>query len=188
VVNSFVALNDISHAIEFGCGDGNQLSLLSIPHYTGVDVSATILERCRTRFPSVGDTVDGRLRANHTFADYGELADVPAAGLGLSLDVLFHLIEDPVFDDYMHTLFRFSTDYVIIYSSDCDRRSPDQHVRHRLVSAYVRRMFPDWSLLARIPNRFPFDPARPSDTSFADFMVFGRGLRGCRLHIPAGDA
>ena len=40
-VNGFVELNAIRSAIEFGCGDGNQLSLLSVPRYTGVDVSPT---------------------------------------------------------------------------------------------------------------------------------------------------
>jgi SAM-dependent methyltransferase len=172
-VNGFVALNAVRSVIEFGCGDGNQLSLLSIPHYTGVDVAPTVLERCRARFP------------NHLFVDRSRLADVPTADLGLSMDVIFHLTEDAVFADYMRTLFALSADFVIIYSSDYDARSPDRHVRHRLVADYVRRMLPAWTLLARVPNIYPFDPRRPHDTSFADFMVFGRGRCDCHLLIPA---
>lgn len=36
--------------IEFGCGDGNQLSLLQVPGYTGVDVSRSAVEKCRSKF------------------------------------------------------------------------------------------------------------------------------------------
>jgi SAM-dependent methyltransferase len=172
-VNAFVELNDVRSVIEFGCGDGNQLSLLSIPQYTGVDVSATVLARCRARFP------------NHVFVDPTGLADVPAASLGLSMDVIFHLTEDAVFADYMRALFGLSADYVIIYSSDCDARAPDRHVKHRLVSDYIRRVLPGWALLARVPNIYPFDARQPHDTSFSDFMVFGRGRRDCHLLIPA---
>jgi hypothetical protein len=172
-VNGFVELNAIRSVIEFGCGDGNQLSLLSVPHYTGVDVSPTVLARCRARF------------ANHLFVDPSELADVPTAGLGLSLDVIFHLTEDAAFEAYMRSLFGLSEDFVIIYSSDCDAQPPDRHVRHRPVSDYVGRTFPAWSLLARVPNIYPFDPRHPNDTSFADFMVFGRGRRDCHLLIQA---
>ncbi len=171
-VNSFVELNAVHSVIEFGCGDGNQLSLLSVPQYTGVDVSPTVLERCRARFPS------------HKFVDPSQLADVPTAGLGLSMDVIFHLTEDTVFEEYMRSLFGLSADFVIIYSSDCDGRPPDRHVRHRLVSDYVHGAFPAWALLARVPNIYPFDPRHPNDTSFADFMVFGRGRRACHLLIP----
>jgi SAM-dependent methyltransferase len=173
-VNAFVDLNHIERVIEFGCGDGNQLSLLSVPHYTGVDVSPTVLDRCRVRFP-------GR---HHRFVDSQGLPGEPKAGLGLSMDVIFHLTEDAVFAEYLRNLFAFAADFVIIYASDRDVMTPDAHVRHRFVSDYVRRAFREWSLLARVPNIYPFDPRRPNDTSFSDFMVFGRGLKPCRLLIP----
>lgn len=174
-VNAFVEFNDVTRVIEFGCGDGNQLSLLSVPDYIGIDISTTILEQCRARFP-------GR---NHRFVGYADLPNVPESSLGLSMDVIFHLIEDAVFEDYMRNLFRLSTDYVIIYSSDSDLSSPDRHVRHRTVSDYVRRAFPDWVKLAHVPNLYPYSPSSPNGTSFSNFMVFGRGRRACHLLIPA---
>jgi SAM-dependent methyltransferase len=176
-INTFVALNGLSRVNEFGCGDGNQLGLLAIPHYTGVDVSPTVLERCRLRFPGPG----------YAFVDQADLATLPPAELGLSLDVIFHLTEDAVFEHYLRTLFALSTDFVIIYASDRDTATMDQHVRHRAVSDSVRRMFPEWMLLAKLPNIYPFDPRRPHDTSFADFMVFGRRHRECLLMIPTAD-
>ena len=45
----------------------------------------------------------------------GETAD-----LALSLDVVFHLVEDEVFAQYMQTLIQAGNRYVIIYASDTD--------------------------------------------------------------------
>ena len=39
VLNEFVAREKIASVVEFGCGDGNQLSLSRYPRYTGFDVS-----------------------------------------------------------------------------------------------------------------------------------------------------
>jgi hypothetical protein len=46
---------------------------------------------------------------------------------------------------------------------------------------------PDWRLLAHLPNRYPFDPGRPDDTSFADFFIYGRPGAACRITVPAED-
>jgi len=46
VINGVIALNGIAHVADFGCGDGNLLSLLRPPAYTGLDVSETVLARC----------------------------------------------------------------------------------------------------------------------------------------------
>jgi hypothetical protein len=122
------------------------------------------------------------------FVDRNGLADTAEAELGLSMDVMFHLTEDAVFVEYMRNLFSVSKRYVIIYASDQDAATADEHVRHRHVSGYVRRAFGEWALLARVPNIYPFDPRRPNDTSFSDFMVFGCVQRGCRLLIPSAAA
>lgn len=174
-INEFVALNNISTVIEFGCGDGNQANQLRIPHYTGVDVSPTALARCRKLCS----------QSDYLFIAPEELANTSMADLTLSLDVIFHLVEDDVFAKYIQNIFTFALRYVIIYSSDKDASHPAQHVRHRHVSAYVRQMYPEWRYLAKIPNIYPADPARPDETSFADFMIFGREPGPCRLLVPA---
>src|SRR5579864_6395854 len=43
ILNGFVARHGIQSVIEFGCGDGNQLSLASYPSYVGLDVSRTAI-------------------------------------------------------------------------------------------------------------------------------------------------
>lgn len=175
VVNGFVALNGITRVIEFGCGDGNQLGHFTIPDYTGIDVSPTVLARCRARYPALA------------FLDRTGLADLTPADLTLSLDVVFHLTEDAVFDAYIADLFGFATRFVIVYASDHNATTADAHVRHRAVSAHVQRTQPDWSLVARLPNRHPFHPARPHDTSFAGFLVFSRGGGGCVVSVPPAN-
>ncbi|WP_454916397.1 class I SAM-dependent methyltransferase [Xanthobacter sediminis] len=173
-INSFVELNQIKSVIEFGCGDGNQLSLLSVPSYTGLDVSDVALERCRARNSDRG----------YHFINYADLATARMAELGMSIDVVFHLVEDGIFEKYIRDLFSLSEKYAIIYSSDYDNAWPDRHVRHRFVSDYIQKRHPEWSLLARIPNLYPFDLENPNETSFCDFMVFGRGHRSCQLFVP----
>src|SRR5690606_21928172 len=50
VLNAFVRRNRIRTLIEFGCGDGRQLSLAEYPEYLGIDISADAVLRCRAIF------------------------------------------------------------------------------------------------------------------------------------------
>ena len=50
VINSFVRENKIGSVIEFGCGDGHQLSLAFYPQYVGLDVSPTAIKMCKEKF------------------------------------------------------------------------------------------------------------------------------------------
>jgi hypothetical protein len=165
IINEFVAKERIASLIEFGCGDGRQLLLARYPNYLGIDVSETIIERC------------GALFTDHpeftfiTTQDYhGETAD-----LALSLDVIFHLIEDEVFYSYMGTLFEAATRYVIIYSSNFDAESAPSapHFRNREFTLWVAAHQPDWQLIRHIPNRYPFN-GDGHETSVSDFFIFKR--------------
>lgn len=49
-LNSFVKDFDLKSVVEFGCGDGNQISLFKFISYTGLDVSKTILNLCIEKF------------------------------------------------------------------------------------------------------------------------------------------
>lgn len=159
-INAFMAENGVEDVIDLGCGDGNLLSMLSVRDYTGVDVSAAVLARLVDRFP------------RHRFLPFDALADQDAADLALSVDVIFHLVEDDVFARYMQALFTHARRFVLIYASNVDLPWPSPHVRHRRFSDHVARHRPDWRLMAHVPNRYAFDPARPDETSFADFFVY----------------
>jgi SAM-dependent methyltransferase len=168
VVNRVVCGSDISSIIEFGCGDGRQLQLATYnATYVGVDVSPEAVRLCSERFSR--DPGKRFLLADE---------DPGIADLTLSLDVIFHLIEDGTFHCYMEQLFARALRFVVIYSSDHDEFTRDAHVRHRCFSDWVTRHAPEWAVVADIPNPYPFDPLAPNDTSFAHFKIFSRTACG----------
>jgi len=169
IVNGFVREHGITSVIEFGCGDGNQLSLADYPKYVGLDVSRSVLKRSCERF-SEDKTKSFFLYNGSAFVDN---AGVFSADLALSLDVIYHLVEDEVFEKYMRDLFGSAGRYVIIYSAN-EAGKPDNHLRLRKFTDWVDRDASEWKLAQKIANRYPFDPNLPDDTSFADFYVFER--------------
>ena len=174
-LNGFIAANGIASMIDLGCGDAAQLALLQPPdNYVGVDVSATARARCAAENP------------DRRFVAPEELPSIPPAELTISLDVLYHLIEDAAFAAALHTLFHWATRFVVIYASNVDAAWPARHVRHRRFTDHVAATEPDWRLLAHLPNPYPYDPTRPNDTSFADFHVYGRQASVCAIRVPAG--
>ena len=100
--------------------------------------------------------------------------DPGTADLVLSLDVVFHLVEDDVFHAHMAALFARADRLVAIYASDRDETTRDAHVRHRAISAWVAAHAPGWERVMHVANPYPFDGTRAEDTSFADFHVYGR--------------
>lgn len=162
-LNDFVDRNSIRSVIEFGSGDGAQLELSNYPEYIGVDVSKAAVETTRSRFVS---------DSSKRFYETSELPEGTRAELSLSLDVIYHLVEDDVFDRYMAALFDAATRFVIVYSSNDDTPPPAPHVRHRRFTDWVERNRPNFQLRERVANAFPFDENDPDSTSFADFYVF----------------
>lgn len=156
-VNGFVAERGVRSVIEFGCGDGNQLTLARYPRYLGIDVSREAVRTCRERFE--GDpTKEFKLVDEYA----GEGAD-----LGLSLDVIFHLVEDAVFEAYMERLFEAAERYVIVFSTNTNRRTPIDraHVRHRRFTDWVVKRN-EWAL---VRGSRAFSPRRR-----ASFFVYER--------------
>ncbi|HVC59552.1 MAG TPA: class I SAM-dependent methyltransferase [Acetobacteraceae bacterium] len=173
IINGFVADNAIADVLDLGCGDGRLLSMLQVPGYIGADVSATALASCAERFP------------RHRFVAFSALDAAMRTDLVLSIDVIFHLVEDAVFARYMHALFAHAKRFVLVYSSNADRDWSSPHVRHRRFTSYVADCRPEWRLFAHVPNLYPYDPERPDETSFADFFVYGRHDAACGLRIPS---
>ncbi len=166
VVNDFVERNGIQTVIEFGCGDGAQLALARYPHYVGIDVAEGSILTCRGRFK--GDNAKSFYLASRIPPDLGSF------DLVLSLDVIYHLVEDEVFDAYMRSLFAHADRFVAIYSSNKLEPSDAPHVRHRAFTQWIELHAPAWKQSGFVPNIYPHDPVRPGDTSFADFYFFER--------------
>lgn len=162
VVNDLIRTHGIRSVIEWGCGDGRQLSLLDVKTYVGVDISEAALTQCRRRFSN---------DSSRAFLHYDE-ALAQRHDMALSLDVIYHLTEDSVYDDYLRRLFASASRFVVIYSSDLDAPGPP-HIRHRRFSEWVAINEPGWRLTTKIPNPYPLTAGR-DDTTFADFYIYVR--------------
>ena len=163
VLNELFIELGIESVVEMGSGDGNQLALLEVPQYLGVDISADAVMRCRQRFAG---------QVGRCFMSTDEYAG-EAADCALSLDVIYHLVEDDAFDAYMRVLFAAGRRCVVIYSSnrsDEGRRS-SEHVRHRVFTDWVAAHEPKWALWRRVPTDHPYE-GDWRNGSFADFYVY----------------
>jgi len=157
----------ISTIVEFGCGDGAQLELADYPHYIGFDVAPTSVNLCREKFAN---------KPEYSFHLVGSpvYSDVEPADLALSLDVIFHLVEDEVFETYMQKLFDSARKFVIIYAYDFEKTYASRHERGRNFTGWISRNASEWEMILHIPNRYPYDASDPENTSQSNFFVFGQ--------------
>lgn len=164
VINDFVERHRIRKVVELGCGDGNQLRLGNYPTYLGYDISTTAVERCRSLFQN---------DPSKRFLLYSADFQLENADLTMSLDVIFHLVEDSVFHAYMSKLFDCSTRFVIIYSSN---ESGNQifHERTRLFTEWIKLHRQDFQLIQFIQNPYTYTADNEDNTSQSDFYIYER--------------
>lgn len=177
VLNDFVARHGVSSVVEFGCGDGSQLALAAYPRYLGLDVSPTALRHTMDRFaPDPTKSFLGYEPARFT-----DPARFVGADLAISLDVIYHLVEDETYLLHLRHVFSAARRFVVLFTSDLDSLTvvepPAPHVRHRPVVRDVADLFPGWRLRERVPNRYPYRGAG-TPTSFADFLIYEQGAGG----------
>ncbi len=160
-LNNFVARNGINSVIEFGCGDGHQLSLADYPLYVGLDVSRAAIELCKRRF------ADDRTKSFFLYdgACFEDRAGLFRSDLAISLDVIYHLVEDCIFNTYMEHLFAAAVRYVVVYATNTELPRTAPHVHHRQFSPWIERNCPAWRLAEMVsgPNSGP---------GHADFFVY----------------
>ena len=163
VLNDFVEKHGINSVIELGSGDGNQLKYFQFPKYIGFDISQLVIDKCRENYQN---------DSSKQFLHMDDLKD-QMADLTMSLDVIYHLVEDEVFADYLNKLFDHSNKYVIIYSSNEEPKGEfAPHVRPRKFTDWVEKNISNYELLDFIPNKFPFEKNKEQSTSFADFYIY----------------
>jgi hypothetical protein len=161
IINNFIAENNISSAIEFGCGDGNQLEKFNMESYIGLDVSKTAIDQCLESFEGDEQKSFFLYDPEYSRDNHG----IFQADLALSLEVIFHLTEDDLFEKYMFDLFDSAKEYVIIFSSNKDSNNGPPHVKHRNFTQFIDENLPRWSLKQKIENRYP-------EESFSSFYIY----------------
>lgn len=152
VVNNLIRRYNIKSIIDMGCGDGFQLGLFNIKEYIGLDVSDTIIKKCKNRW------IDDDTKRFYLYPNRYKKAQC-----GLSMEVIFHLIENNVFEQYMKDLFNSSQQYVIIFS-DNENKKQTIHEKHRKFTNWINNNLLDWELIETIH--------KPISESPCSFYVF----------------
>ena len=160
IINSFIKNNNITKIIELGSGDGNQCNLFDIENYLGLDISPTIIERCQNMFKN---------KKNFKFDIYNKnYVNTNKFDLSLSLDVIYHILEDDEYKRYMYDLFNFSNKFVIIYSNNYEGHKVG-HMYTKVFTNDVSNWFPEWKLNRIIKQRYP-------ESSSADFYIYEKTI------------
>ena len=161
-LNDFIGKHKVKSLMDIGSGDGFIAGQICAETYIGYDVSDTAVKKCSKEFENdlsrvfTTDWVDGL-----------------EADMSISMDVIFHLVEDEIFHEHIRRLFTCATKFVVIYSSDCVSEGMSVHYKDRLFSEYVEKNFTDWELLLKIDNPYPFTND-PENESNSDFYIYKR--------------
>ena len=140
------------------------MSLANYKNYIGFDVSQTAINICKNKFYN---------DSNKTFIHLTDnIINYKKADLSISLDVIFHLLENNVFESYMNNLFNSSNKYVIIYSSNYDKKRY-KIVRHRKFTDWIDQyLSSSWKIKEYIPNKYPRGSKFSGTTSYCNFYIY----------------
>lgn len=125
-VNESITRYGIKTILDFGCGDGNQASMFhGYGLYVGVDIAPKAIELCREKYKGRKHCIFAHASKMDKFVNL-------KIDLVLSMDVIFHLVEDEVYHKYMQTIFDVNAKYIGVYSTNTAfaHRSV-AHVKHR---------------------------------------------------------
>ena len=146
VLNEIIVKYKISSIIDFGCGDGILASKLHIDRYDGLEIDESLVDELSRQFQS---------KPNYNFSTKIKSTWPERHDLALSVDVIFHLLEDDVYRSYMFQLFSGKSDYVVIRSSNHEELGMGRngHIRHRNFSEFVSKNFGQYNLIAKYGPR-----------------------------------
>jgi predicted TPR repeat methyltransferase len=166
IVNSVVS-EFCCHSIgDFGCGDGYQASLFNLDgiSFNGYDISNTAVE------------IASRVVPNAEFKNVSEYGG-DRYDLSISMDVLFHLIEDGLFASHLDVLFASSMNLVLIYGYDSDEDpsrgafKAQPHMKYRKFTGYISKRYNDFELIRVIKNKYPYNLDKKT-SSVCDFYLY----------------
>jgi predicted O-methyltransferase YrrM/SAM-dependent methyltransferase len=156
IINTVLENNkQILSVVDYGVGDGNQLSLFNLKNisYLGLDISKTIVEKCKGLYKD---------DLNKDFKTCDEVDfDSLKMDMAISCDVLYHLVEYPKFIEYLNNLFNISDKFVVIYANDINKDTDAEHVKFRKFTDYIKENFKEWILIRTIKN--PYSNLSPSN-------------------------
>lgn len=157
-LNTFVRENNVVSVIEFGCGDGNQVSYFDFPNYIGIDISREAISMCKEK----------NTKSNYVFYEHDPKFPLSRIGiftadLTLSLDVIYHLVEKDIYLRHLELLFQSSNRFVVIYGHNSNNFFPEDFTYPREFTSDITELYPNWDLIEHVKNEL---------TSWSDFYVF----------------
>ncbi|MBM7563930.1 class I SAM-dependent methyltransferase [Paenibacillus sacheonensis] len=164
VVNAIIAQYGVRRVMEFGCGDGHQLSLMHYPQYLGLDISPTAVQLCAEKN---GDdpSKSFMLYRPGAFQNRGFVE----ADMTVCLDVLYHITDEADYRATLRDLFSPKPRVVVLYTRLTRGSEP------RVVETIQDRDI--FHYLAEFGNYYVHEiiPQRYKEQSSADFIVLRRG-------------
>tara|TARA_R110002072_G_scaffold64203_7_gene159869 strand:- start:36336 stop:36989 length:654 start_codon:yes stop_codon:yes gene_type:complete len=140
-INLLIDKYSLESCLEYGSGDGHNLQFYNFKKYLGVDVSKTAIDLCLKQY-GADKTKAFALYDQNYFHHMNQFLEVDVT---LSSEVLFHLVEQSVYDKYLDNLFSTAKKGVIIISTDSnDNEGIPPHIHHRQFSKDVSSKFPQF--------------------------------------------
>jgi hypothetical protein len=121
IINRIIKEYECKDMVEFGCGDGNQMSLLTRIPYIGYDISKTIIQKNQIKYKTTPNVkfMDMDMCGNYSLS----------ADLSICVDVLFHLtIEDDWYKLIDHVCVAAKKVIVIVTNTEKIHEEYFQHV------------------------------------------------------------
>lgn len=140
-LNDMITRYEIRSVVDFGCGDGQQVAELAVDSYYGLDVSDAAIRRCRGSFAN---------RPGYRF-DTPDRAVLRRYDLALSLDVLYHIVDEEDYRSYLDVLFSHSN-FTLVYANYGARDCDAHHMLYRDNSAEIAALRTRSQLLEKRPN------------------------------------
>lgn len=160
IINEYIKQKGIKSAVEFGCGDGSQLSKINYDSYIGLDVSRVCINKCKLIF---------RKYENKKFYVYkpGEMSqDIKDVNndMIVCLDVLYHITNEEDFIKTLDDIFMLNCPYIMIYTMLTEPKAPlSIHLKYRNVFEYLSK-YPNYTQLSIVNQKYP-------NESYSDFLV-----------------
>lgn len=165
VINSLIKEYNVLSLLDLGCGDGYQLKEYKVPLYYGYDISEEAIKLCEHQYK---DDI------TKIFGIYG-LHPLPIVDMAISMDVLFHITDTKLLEDYLNDLFGAANKIVVIYAYDYNASDKDKFSSHYQPVSFtpiIKNQHPEWTLVKSIKNIFPVKLYGASNGSYSDFYVW----------------
>ncbi len=146
IINSVISTHSVESILDLGCGDGSLTSKIKCKKYFGIEIDKNLTDELRRQYEN---------QPNYNFSTALEDSWPESFDLSLSIDVIFHLLEDEVYIKYMNMLFMGNAELVLIKSSNHDEVGigRNAHILHRNFTKNISANFPEYKLIAKYGPR-----------------------------------